>query len=122
MESSRRNTESSLKRQRNEHVRRLNQIEVKKTSLMTNHKSHHHHRMKSRPRQQELRGDHVKQVAHQSVNEWGERVQTIELELKDTTYSQYSRKRSLRHNISEDAGIDVDRNHDGIGIGRTHSR
>ena len=124
MESSR-NTdtvEASLKRQRNEHVRRLNQIEVKKSSLMTNHKHHHHHRKKSRPRQQEIhaeRGDHVKQVAHQDVNEWGERVQTIELELKDTTHGQ-CRKRSLRRNRSEDAGIDVYRNQDGIG--RTHSR
>lgn len=123
MESSR-NTESSLKRQRNEHVRRLNQIEVKKSSLMTNHKHHHHHhhhRKKSRPRQQEIhaeRGDHVKQVAHQDVNEWGERVQTIELELKDTTHSQ-CRKRSLRRR-SEDVGIDVYRNQNGIG--RTHSR
>ena len=124
MESSR-NTdtvEASLKRQRNEHVRRLNQIEVKKSSLMTNHKHHHHHRKKSRPRQQEIhaeRGDHVKQVAHQDVNEWGERVQTIELELKDTTHGQ-CRKRSLRRNRSEDVGIDVYRNQDGIG--RTHSR
>lgn len=55
----------------------------------------------------------MKQVAHQDVNEWGERVQTIELELRDT-HSQ------CRNNRSEDSGKDVYRNHNGIG--RAHSR